>query len=201
MGGPQRAAAEVRRVIIDHFGIRAGSDPPRHPMRHRVGAVRLLLVAAIVVPVLSACGNPTQAVQNCVGTSDTVTRAIQQGMKPEARATLRNARSVQVPGSNTTFVSAELHLDSDSAHDKGDIATWATNDVASGDGFLSVDVHAREDSTWPHAPFGVTKNGAIESRACASLNTGKTKAQIDCEQRKNSGNNVALPDGKDCSDL
>ena len=50
-------------------------------------------------------------------------------------------------------------------------------------------------------PFTVTKDGAIESRACAALNRGKTKAQIDCEQRKNSGNVVALPDGKDCSDL
>ncbi len=94
-----------------------------------------------------------------------------------------------------------MHLGSDAAHDKGDIATWATDDIKSDDGFMSVDVHAREDSTWPHAPFTVTKDGAIESRACASLNRGKTKAQIDCEQRKNSGDVVALPDGKDCSDL
>ena len=108
---------------------------------------------------------------------------------------------MQVPGSDTSFVSAELHLGSDAPHDKGDIATWATDNVKSDDGFVSVDVHAREDSTWPHASFTVTKDGAIESRACASLNRGKTKAQIDCEQRKSSGNVVALPDGKDCSDL
>ena len=164
-------------------------------------ATRLLLLVALIVPAAAACGNPTQSVQNCVGTSDSVLSAIQQGMKPGADATLRNGRSVQVPGSDTTFVSAELHLGSDARHDKGDIATWATNDIKSKDGFMSVDVHAREDSTWPHASFTVTKDGAIESRACAALNRGKTKAQIDCEQQKNSGAVVALPDGKDCSDL
>ena len=155
----------------------------------------------MVVALLPACGNPTQSVQHCVGTSDSVLSAIQQKMKPGADATLRNGRTVQVPGSDTTFVSAELHLGSDDPHHKGDVATWATNDIKSSDGFVSVDVNARDDSTWPHAPFTVTKDGAIESRACAALNRGKTKAQIDCEQRKSSGQNVPLPDGKDCSDL
>ncbi len=164
-------------------------------------ALRLAAIAVLVAAFLPACGNPTQPVQNCVGAPDSVISAIQQRMKPSADATLRNGRLVQVPGSDTTFVSAELHLGSDAAHDKGDVATWATDDIKSDNGFVSVDVHAREDSTWPHASFTVTKDGAIESRVCAALNRGKTKAQIACEQRKNSGDVVALPDGKDCSDL
>jgi hypothetical protein len=163
-----------------------------------MGAV---LVIAMVVALLASCGNPTQSVQNCVGAPDSVIRAIEQNMKPGADATLRNGTMVQLQGSDTTFVSAELHLGTDKPHDKGDIATWATNDVKSAEDFLSVDVHARADSVWPHAPFTVTKDGAIESRACAALNRGKTKAQIDCEQRTSSGVDVALPDGKDCSDL
>ena len=75
------------------------------------------------------------------------------------------------------------------------------NGLATMYGFVSVDVHAREESTWPHASFTVTKDGVIESRACTGLNTGKTKAQLDCEQRQSSGENVPLPSGKDCSDL
>lgn len=155
----------------------------------------------MVVALVSACGSPKQSVQNCVGASDSVISAIQQKMKPDADAKLRNGRTVQLPGSETTFVSAELHLGSDARHDKGDVATWATDDIKSDDGFVSVDVHAREESTWPHAPFTVTKDGAIESRACAGLNRGKTQAQLACEQRKNSGEVIALPGGKDCSDL
>jgi hypothetical protein len=170
-------------------------------MRRSGVAARLLLLAALVAPAATACGNPTQSVQNCVGTSDTVISAIQQKLKPDAKAKLRNGRSVHVPGSDTTFVSAELHSDSDAPHDKGRHRTWATNDIKSSDSFLSRRRDARDDSTWPHAPFEVTKNGAIESRACTALNLGKTPAQIDCEQRKNAGQNVALPNGKDCSDL
>jgi hypothetical protein len=122
-------------------------------------------------------------------------------MKPGAKAKLRNGKMVRLKGAPYTFVSAEMHLADDEPHDKGDIATWATKDIKSSDGYLSVDVHAREDSTWRPAPFKVTADGAIESRACTGLNTGKTRAQIDCEQRQSSGENVALPQGKDCSDL
>ena len=165
----------------------------------RVAAMAALAVALATVAV--ACGNHKQSVQHCVGASDEVVSAIQQRVKPSANAKLRNGKTVHLKGADYTFVSAELHLESDAPHDKGDIATWATKDIASSDGFLSVDVHAREDSTWPPAPFKVTEPGAIESRACTGLNTGKTRAQLDCEQRQSSGENVGLPQGKDCSDL
>jgi hypothetical protein len=167
----------------------------------RVAAVAALAVAIAGLSLAAGCGNPKQSVQHCVGAPEETVSAIQQKIKPSADAKLRNGKSVHLKGSDYTFVSAELHLDSDAPHDKGEIATWATKDIKSSDGFLSVDVHAREESTWPPAPFKVTEPGAIESRACTGLNTGKTRAQIDCEQRESSGENVALPQGKDCSDL
>jgi hypothetical protein len=170
-------------------------------MSLRGTAARCAIGGALIAALLPACGNPTQSVQNCVSAPDRVISAIQQRVKPNSDATLRNGRMVHLHGSATTFVSAELHVRSDDRHHKGDVATWATDDTTSGDGFVSVDVHAREESAWPHARFGVTKNGALESRACAALNAGKTKAQIDCEQRQNSGQGIQLPGGKDCSDL
>ncbi len=124
--------------------------------------------------------------------------AIQQ--KLTANGKLRNGKLVHLRG-GPYFVSAEIHLEDDDAHDKGDIATWATDDIKSTDAFQSVDVHAREESTWPPSPLDVTADGAIESRACVGLNTGKTKAQIQCEQDEASGEGVALPSGKDCGDL
>ncbi|MEX1008337.1 MAG: hypothetical protein WD271_10895 [Acidimicrobiia bacterium] len=139
--------------------------------------------------------------QHCIGAPDEAISAIQGKIEPDAKAKLRNGKMVHLKGADYTFVSAELHLDDDAPHDKGEIGTWATTDIKSSDGFLSVDVHAREDSTWPHAPFKVTEDGAIESRACTSLNTGKTRAQLECEQQQSSGENVVLPEGKDCSDL
>jgi hypothetical protein len=146
---------------------------------------------------LAGCGNPKQSVRNCVGVSDQVVQAIQ---KQVARGqTLRNGRMVHVRDGKYAFVSAELHPRTDAPHDKGDIGTWATRDVKSADGFLAVDVHARDESSWPTAPFKVTADGAIESRACVGLSTGKTRAQVECERSATSGEN--LPTRKDCSDL
>jgi hypothetical protein len=148
---------------------------------------------------LGGCGNPTQSVRNCVGAPDEVVQAIQQ--RVTGPQTLRNGKMVRLEGAKYAFVSAELHPRSDDPHDKGDIATWATRDIKSTDGFKSVDVHAREESTWPDAPFNVTEEGAIESRACTGLSTGKTPAQIQCESEQAAGENPDLPEGKDCSDL
>jgi hypothetical protein len=164
------------------------------PIATVVGAA----VALATLGVLTGCGNPQQSVRNCKGAPEETVLAIQQ--KLTASGKLRNGKMVQLAGSPNTFISAEIHLDENDGHDKGDIATWATTDINSTEGFRSVDVHAREESTWPPAPFKVTEDGVIESRACTGLNTGKTKAQIQCEQDEASGE-VQLPSDKDCSDL
>jgi hypothetical protein len=164
----------------------------------RIAAVAAIAVALAGIALIAGCGNPQQSVRHCQGAPDEAILAIQQ--KVTAKGKLRNGKMVHL-GSGHYFVSAEIHLDSDAPHDKGDIATWATDDIKSTDEFQSVDVHAREESTWPHASFDVTADGAIESRACVGLNTGKTRAQIRCEQERSSGDNVQLPAGKDCSDL
>ncbi|HEY7105733.1 MAG TPA: hypothetical protein VH986_04985 [Acidimicrobiia bacterium] len=165
----------------------------------RVAAIAACALALSAVVVLPACGNPTQSVRNCVGAPEDVVQAIQQ--KVTGAQKLRNGKMVHLENAEWTFVSAELHPFSDAPHDKGDIATWATKDIKSNDGFVSVDVHAREESTWPPASFNVTADGAIESRACTGLSTGKTRAQVQCESEQASGQQVNLPKGKDCSDL
>jgi hypothetical protein len=165
----------------------------------RIAAIAACALAFGAVVVLPACGNPTQSVRNCVGAPDQMVQAIQQ--KVTGPQKLRNGKMVHLAGADWTFVSAELHPFSAAPHDKGHIATWATKDIKSEDGFVSVDVHAREESTWPAAPFNVTAAGAIESRACTGLSTGKTRAQIQCESDQASGQQVNLPKGKDCSDL
>jgi hypothetical protein len=165
----------------------------------RVAVVITAAVALAGVSFLAGCGNPTQSVKRCQGAADDVTLAIQKKLTTKGK--LRNTKLVHPEGVPYTFISSEIHRDSEAPHDKGDIATWATKDVKSANGFLSVDEHAREESKWPVAPFKVTKDGAVESRACTGLNTGKTRAQIECEQRQASGEGVQLPQGKDCSDL
>jgi hypothetical protein len=152
----------------------------------------------VSITFVAGCGNPTQSVRHCVGAPDDTIATIQE--KVNGAQKLRNGKMVHLKGAEYTFVSAELHPASDDPHDKGDIATWATTDI-NGTEFLSVDVHALEESTWPPADFKVTEDGAIESRACTGLNTGKTKAQIQCEADRSAGENVQLPAGKDCSDL
>jgi len=165
----------------------------------RVAVVVSTVTALLSVSVLAACGNPTTSVSRCQGASDQVMSAIQT--KLTAKGKLRNAKLVRPKASPYTFVSAEIHLFQDAPHDSGDIATWATKDIKSANDFVSVDEHARSESKWPDASFKVTKDGAIESRACTGLNTGKTRAQIKCEQDQSSGEQVQLPKGKDCSDL
>jgi hypothetical protein len=165
--------------------------------RRRVAAV---LSALVVVAVLAGCSqmqNPTYDVgeSGCTGASDETLRTIQGEL--DAPGKLRNGK--QIVKGDETFVSAELHLRSDDKHDEGDILTWVTPDVA-GSEFFSVDVHAREQSSWPTADIDVRAAGARESRACTGLNVGKTKAQLQCEQDEASGE-VSLPGGRECDDL
>lgn len=165
--------------------------------RHAVVAAGAIAIGALWT--LAGCGQPTQSVQRCVGAPDSAVLAIQERLTADGK--LRNGKMVHPGGSPYRFISAEIHLRSNDKHDKGDIATWATRDLDDPEGFLSVDVKAREESKWPAASFMVTEDGAIESRACTNLNRGKTRAQIECEQARASGEDVQLPAGQDCSDL
>jgi hypothetical protein len=163
----------------------------------RIAAALATLVALAALVGCSQMQNPTYDVgaAGCTGASDETIRTIQE--KLDAPGKLRNGKLVR--SGDDTFVSAELHLRSDDKHDEGDILTWVTTDV-DGNEFFSVDVHAREESSWPPADVDVRAPGARESRACTGLNVGKTKAQLQCEQDQASGD-VALPQGKECDDL
>jgi hypothetical protein len=165
--------------------------------RRRVAAALAAFVAIAILAGCSQMSNPTYDVSEagCTGSSDETIRTIQERL--DAPGKLRNGK--QVPSGDDIFVSAELHLRTDDKHDEGDILTWVTTDVA-GNEFFSVDVHAREESSWPGADLDVRAPGARESRACTGLNVGKTKAQLQCEQDEASGD-VALPGGRECDDL
>jgi hypothetical protein len=160
------------------------------------GAV-VAATALFATSFLSACGNPTQPLADCVGLPDDVLQVIQQRVTVDAE--LRNGKIVELDGAPYVFVSAEVHPVSADPHSSGDIATWAVSDVDTEE-FLAVDVVARDQSSWPAAPFNVTEVGAIESRACTDLSRGKTPAQVECEREAND-RSIPLPDGKQCSDL
>jgi hypothetical protein len=152
--------------------------------------VRRSFAALIVLGLglaLAGCAqlqNPTYDVGKigCGTAPDKTIATIQE--KVTANGFLRNGK-VLTEGGNT-FVSAELHLRTDDRHAKGDVLTWVTTDV-NGNDFFSVDVNARDDSSWPDADINVTAPGARESRACAEATAGKTKAQIKCEQDQSQG--------------
>ena len=111
--------------------------------RRQVVAISSIALCFASVLGLAGCTNPTASVQKCVGAPDQVVSDIQQ--KLTAAGSLRNGKMV-TEGSGYTFVSAELHAAGDAKHQQGDILTWATRDPTGAD-FVSVDVHARSDST------------------------------------------------------
>lgn len=170
-----------------------------------MGGSRRLAAALCVVVVLGALAgcsqmtNPTYDVGaiGCTGAADATLRTI--GEKLTVDGALRNGKAVKAPTGGDIYVSAELHLRSDQRHDKGDILTWVTTDLEGSD-FSSVDVHAREDSSWPHADVDVRAAGARESRSCTALSVGKTKAQLKCEQDEQNSD-VNVPGDLNCSDL
>jgi hypothetical protein len=154
---------------------------------------RSWLVVALVITVLGAllagCKNPTvpqSQLQGCSFSSDAVSNALSSKLHKGA-GTLRNVKQITTGG--TTFVSAELHAPGDKKHDKGDILTWAATTAKDPTEFTSVDVHAREKSSWPGSKFNVTQHGVYASRECTNLTRGKTKAQIQCEEKQNGNAN------------
>jgi hypothetical protein len=117
----------------------------------------------------AACSAPTPNQAACVGASPATVAQLQGGVSKGG--TLRHARMFTRAG-DATFVSAEF-LPSDKPQDfKGDILTWFTTSIDSGQ-FEAVDAHARDLSSWPHARFDVREDGAITSRGCVLPLQGK----------------------------
>jgi hypothetical protein len=169
--------------------------------RRRAGLV-VALALACSAACFAGCSNPTvpeAQLNQCSGTSDTVAQLISQKLDTGA-GKLRNVK--QVTSDGVTFISAELHAPSDKKHDKGDILTWASTTAKDPTSFKSVDVHAKEKSSWPKATFDVRKNGAYASRACTNISRGKTKAQIACEQQSSGANGgPSFNVNKNCGNL
>ncbi len=111
----------------------------------------------------------------CTSASDATLAAA--ASKLTVPGTLRNGMSL-VGDDGYRMLSAELHRPDDDPHATGDLLTFGSRDSDTTE-FLAVDVNAREDSSWPGAPFDVRDQGARESRACADISRGKTKAQIE----------------------
>jgi hypothetical protein len=154
----------------------------------------------IVMAALGGCaqlGEPSYntAKARCEGAPGALVDAAQAKVTTSGR--LRNG--ALVPGARGyTFLTVELWRTGQNEHRKGDLLTFATRP---GDekAFFAVDVNARDDTNWPAASFGVSATGARESRACADVRRGTTRAQLECERQQ--GNGPALPGTKKCSDL
>jgi hypothetical protein len=156
-----------------------------------------LLLASVVLVGCGQMSNPEYDLSSvrCEGAPASVISAIEAELRVDG--TLRNGK--QATGRGTTFVSVELHRADEDRHDSGDILTFASADPDLGE-FLAVDVNARDDTTWPHAPVDVRAEGARESRGCVRPSLGKTKEQIACEQDQ-TDDNVQIGLTEDCSEL
>jgi hypothetical protein len=165
-----------------------------------LGTRSAALIVALVT-VLAGCAqikSPTYDVSaaGCVPVSDATLATL--STKLTVPGTLRNGMSLRGED-GYDLLSAELHRPEDDRHTKGDLLTFASRGSATAE-FLAVDGNARDDSSWPGAPFDVRAEGARQSRACANVARGKTKAQIECERRQGSSGNVPLPGDEECSD-
>ena len=158
------------------------------------------MIACLAVVALCGCSQisaPTYDLQSvgCRSASDAMLATASSKLTVDGA--LRNGKIVD-GGAGRQFMSAELHRRDDDKHDKGDLLTFAVIDGNESE-FLAVDIHAREDSSWPAAQFGVQEHGARESRACADIVRGKTKAQIECES--GSAGQAPVPGNRDCGSL
>lgn len=140
------------------------------------------LVAAVIValaaPILTACAGPSIDVSGCDVALTVTMETLQAGLT--ADGTLRHGRTHE-RADGEFLVSAEfLPADKDDHYD-GDILTWSTQDP-SGTSFLSVDEHARDQSNWAAADFGVNEDGVITSRGCVLVVRGEPESD-ECEER------------------
>jgi hypothetical protein len=170
----------------------------RPALPQRLATVIATFTMAIALVGCSQTSNPTYDLgkSGCSGVDEATLGTIQDEV--HADGLLRNGK--QVTHGDQRFVSAELHLVGDGDHHKGDILTWVTSGADEA-AFHSVDVHARDNSSWPVADVDVRAEGARESRACVLPDLGKTDAQIKCEQDEATNNGPPLPGGRTCGDL
>lgn len=145
----------------------------------RARPARLAVLVALAAPILAACAGPSIDVAEC-DVALTVTVETLQGHLT-GNGTLRHGRTHE-RADGEFFVSAEfLPADKDDDFD-GDILTWFTDDPEGPD-FFSVDEHARDQSDWAGADFGVSENGAVTSRGCVLVVRGEPESD-ECEERR-----------------
>jgi hypothetical protein len=124
----------------------------------------------LVLPLLlGACVTTRPSEVACTHAPEDVVEVLQA--KVTTPGELRNASLWADDESGYTFVTAELREAEDAEDTNGELLTWVSGDVG-GTEFFSVDVYARDHSDWPDAPFGVTADGAVDSRGCASYWVG-----------------------------
>ena len=135
-------------------------------------------IIALVAPFLAACAGPTIDASECDVALTATMETLQSGLTEDG--TLRHGRTHE-RSDDQFFVSAEF-LPSDKDEDfDGDILTWFTDDPRGSD-FLSVDEHARDQSNWAGADFGVSEDGAITSRGCVLVYRGEPESD-ECEEQ------------------
>lgn len=132
-------------------------------------AVRAVLAAGVAAAVFAGCASAAPDEASCTPADQAVVDRLQARLT--TAGTLRNAAVHHEASNGLTFVTAELHEPDDPDDTEGDLLTWATRDLA-GDGFVAVDVYARDNADWPDADFDVRTDGAITSRGCADLWAG-----------------------------
>ena len=142
-------------------------------------AAPLLVIVALLAPVLAGCAGPSIDVAEC-DVALTVTMETLEA-RLTGNGTLRHGRTHE-RAEGEFFLSAEfLPADKDDDFD-GDILTWFTDDLEGSD-FLSVDEHARDQSDWAGADFGVSEDGAVTSRGCVLVVRGEPESD-ECEERR-----------------
>ena len=152
------------------------------------GLRRFVAGVATIAPVMALVGcsqmsNPSFDLRatDCRATTANVLRVLDERL--DVSGAFRHGGQIEM--SDGTFVSAELHRSGDDKDVRGDIFTFRTDSLDSGD-FQAVDVHAREDTSWPPASIDVRSPGARESRACVLPNVGKSRARVQCEHDQQS---------------
>ncbi len=150
-------------------------------MTIRAGGRRapFLVIVALLALILAACAGPSIDVAECDVALTVTMETLEARLTGDG--TLRHGRAHERAGGEF-FVSAEfLPADKDDDFD-GDILTWFTHDPEGSD-FLSVDEHARDQSGWAGADFGVSEDGAVTSRGCVLVVRGEPESD-ECEERR-----------------